>query len=309
MGVGITSYYYSIYGISVRSELLLPELGDFNDAAPDAGAAVQLLLGTVPDHLPLGVQAHPQFEHLPDDCIFRVEEIANYRVRGGTEITIQIEDGANDNDVRAFLFGSIFAALLHQRKLLPLHVSAVVAPFGTFAFTGQSGAGKSTLAATVHTLTNWPLFSDDVAVIHPKDDDHLLHAGLVRQKLWTDAIKRLEFQDAYQFKDTTRDDKYHVFDEEMFTLEPSVMTSLFMIEQSDEVSITPINGAEAFSAVTKSLHRPEYVNIFSDREAVLAQCLEIAKNTKVYRYCRPWDPGSLKTSTETLISFLKKDAN
>ena len=304
----MTSYIYLLYGLPLHSELVLPELREQNSGLVTLRVEpVQIIEGTVPKHLPNSNRANPQFEFTSDECLYRVDGIAEYWISNGSRIVVQAMPGAKDYDVRAFLFGSIIGALLHQRNLLPLHVSALESPVGVVAFTGHSGAGKSTLAAMVHRLTDWPMLCDDVAVIHPEDYGFGLHAGMVRLKLWSDAIERLDLGREERFPDSTREDKFHVFSNRMFTDAPGPMTSLFMIDVADAFSIEPVRRADAFGAITKTIYRPELIDIFNDRAKILSMCVGIAGKTKVYRYGRPWNPKSIAASTEQLIEFILKD--
>ena len=68
-------------------------------------------------------------------------------MRGGNRISFSPAAGAEETAVRLYLLGTCMGALLFQRKLLPLHGSAVVINGKAYAFVGDSGAGKSTLAA------------------------------------------------------------------------------------------------------------------------------------------------------------------
>ena len=64
-------------------------------------------------------------------------------------------------DIEILLFGPVWAALCHQRGLLPLHASAIVTRGGIAAFAGHRGAGKSTTAALL-SLLGYELVTDDV---------------------------------------------------------------------------------------------------------------------------------------------------
>ena len=70
----------------------------------------------------------------------------------------------------------MYGALLMQRKILPLHGSAVAIDGKAYAIVGDSGAGKSTLASAFLNK-GYQLLSDDVIAVSLSQMKtfHLLH--------------------------------------------------------------------------------------------------------------------------------------
>ena len=60
--------------------------------------------------------------------------------------------------------------ILMQRKILPLHGSAVAIDGKAYAFIGESGAGKSTLAAAFMNK-GYELMTDDIVAISFKHNE------------------------------------------------------------------------------------------------------------------------------------------
>lgn len=81
------------------------------------------------------------------ELLLKVDGVANYWVKEGREIVIEPGPAAEAGDVRVFLLGSAFGALLHQRGLPPFHAGAVAMEGKAVLLAGRSGVGKSTLAA------------------------------------------------------------------------------------------------------------------------------------------------------------------
>ena len=71
--------------------------------------------------------------------------------RGG-KFVVWPATGATQKDIEIFLLGPVWATLCHQRRILPLHASAIATETGIIAFAGHPGAGKSTIAAMLSTL-------------------------------------------------------------------------------------------------------------------------------------------------------------
>ena len=153
--------FYRIFGLSLGSDFDLPELLPAPETiCPD----IQVLRGTVqhPDAESPGGQG---VVSIADGIYqFEIQRVARYRVQHGTQIVVDPAAGAAAGDVRVWLLGTALGVLMHQRGLLPLHVSAVACAEGAAAFCGHSGAGKSTLAAALHQR-GLPLLTDDVALV------------------------------------------------------------------------------------------------------------------------------------------------
>jgi hypothetical protein len=128
---------YEVFGLKIRSEIPLPELQPMeNPNDPDVTIR----------RSPVAAWRNG-LEKWDDALVLAVPEVGRYRIEGGDEILVDQDRGAPDRNLRLFLLGSAFGALLHQRGLLPLHANAVQIDGKAVAFMGASGAGKSTLAA------------------------------------------------------------------------------------------------------------------------------------------------------------------
>jgi len=114
-----------VHGLQVASDLPLPELPTHVPApdgpAPDVRVhrrSIAAAAGDPPD----------RWFFVRDDgtAIMRIAGVATYAMRGGRDIDVDVEAGADAAEVRVYLLGSALGVLLHQRGELPLHVSAVV---------------------------------------------------------------------------------------------------------------------------------------------------------------------------------------
>jgi hypothetical protein len=96
--------------------------------------------------------------------LLRVPAVARYLVANGQDIWIEPAPDSVEADVRLFLLGSAFGALLPQRHILPLHASAIQTTRGAVLFVGPSGHGKSTLLAAL-LQRGYAMLADDVTGI------------------------------------------------------------------------------------------------------------------------------------------------
>ena len=149
---------YTVFGLKVRSELALPELAPDRTETP---ADVVIARGKIP-----GLKSAEAGLHVAGDAlVLVVPEVARYAIRGGSSIVVEPETAdVPETNVRLFLLGSAFGALLHQRGLLPLHANAVEIDGSAVAFMGASGSGKSTLAMWLCDQ-GFRILADDVCVV------------------------------------------------------------------------------------------------------------------------------------------------
>src|SRR5687767_37791 len=109
----------------------------------------------------VGPVSGPPGVDLQDDAlVLRIPEVASYRI-DATSILVSPAPAVPEQNLRLYLLGSAFGALLHQRGLLPLHANAVEIDGKAVAFMGASGEGKSTLAAWFHDR-GFNIIADDV---------------------------------------------------------------------------------------------------------------------------------------------------
>ena len=185
-------YRYSIAGLTTSSDIEMPGL----HAGPDGdGADVSICRGAVPERLDGATASGPTWAMSPDRFLLRIPGIARFLLSGGAQITHQLEADGEAGDLAAFLTGTVFGILLHQRGLVVLHASGVNVGGRAVLFMGPSGSGKSTLA-TALAQRGYPLVTDDFCVIGADAAGRrLVHPDGRLPKLWAQAIRHLDLAD------------------------------------------------------------------------------------------------------------------
>jgi hypothetical protein len=174
---------YTAYGLPILSGLPLPELWprDMRGAAE-----VRIRAGEVASELSGCTARSELFEVSPSRLLLRLDGVARYLVTGGDQIVIDPAPDADADSVRLFLLGSVFGALLHQRRLLPLHASAIETPKGVVLFAGLSGTGKSSLAAAFYQR-GYRVVADEICAL----DGTFVRSAAPRLLLWPDTLEEL----------------------------------------------------------------------------------------------------------------------
>lgn len=300
---------YRIFGLTVASDIPLPEATMIDPPMAEnlAETEISVELGEVPPSLPEGRICAPWLEFKGAACLLRFEGIGRFLVEQGRRIVVEKALSASYDDLRGFLFGSAFGAVVHQRGLVPLHVSAVATPKGAVAFTGESGAGKSTLAALLNKEMGWPLICDDVAVLGREADEFHLASGVNTVKLWQDALQTLDRSSEGLRRDLTRYDKFHAILAQQFFNGRLALKHLVLLKWGNELKLEPVSGRRAYQIVLAAIYRPEFAALFSNRAEVSAAAMALAATTKVTSLVRPRSSTDAKATANHIASTVCTD--
>ena len=285
---------YSGYGLLVDSALPLPDLGPevASDAPPDVVVRRGAVAAPAPD-----AQALPHGMWLEGDRIgVDVPGVGRFSADGGARITVDALPDAPADEVRLFLLGTVFGALMLQRGHLVLHGNAFRVGDACAVVLGHSGAGKSTLAAEMHRRGH-DVLSDDVV---PIDAHGRALPGWPRLKLWQDALDRLgrPSHDLRPVRATHA--KFHV-PLDRPTLPPLPVRWLYVLDRHDgPLQLTPITGAAVFTALHEHAYRNELL-VGAHRRTHLARSATLAAQARLSRVDRPRGIDSVAASADAIL--------
>ena len=269
---------YKLFGLRVISEIELPELipADVEDASE-----VTIRVGTV-----VAPGSEPGFSGTGAAKVLNVPSVARYLVSGGRWITVDAMPGALPADVRLFLLGSAFGALLLQRALLPLHANAIEMDGGAVAFMGPSGIGKSTLAAWFHDR-GFPVLADDVCVVIAGTNQRIeVLPGLPRLRLHKDALTASGRRpENYQRSFPSRADleKFDVPIAASTTSSgPIELRAIYLLIDDEQFSIAPLCGIEAMDALFANTYRGQLLAEAEMTRSHFLSCCAVLKDTPIY---------------------------
>ncbi len=179
-------YRYHAYGLDILSQL--PVTGF--EPAVVSQADVTIRLGDVPVSLPDAVNKGVLYQSTETEFLLQIDKVARYHVRNGREIVVQLLGSSSPGDISAFISGTVLGALMHQRRMLPIHASTVVYKEKCLVFAGISGSGKSTLAAAV-IRAGGSLVADDISVIDFSGEKPAVCPAFPMIRIWEDSLKHL----------------------------------------------------------------------------------------------------------------------
>jgi hypothetical protein len=268
----------ALFGLVVHSELPLPGLAGAAEDSP----RVVVRYGPIP----------PQDEHrrvTRDGALaLQIPNVGRFLISGGDSIVIDPAPDADERELRVFLLGSAFGALLHQRGLLPLHANCVEIAGRAVAFLGRSGAGKSTLAHWFQSEGH-AVLADDVSAIAPGEPPLAL-PGVPRLRLWQDALDAAGLDtDAYP-RSFAGHDKFDV-PAAAARRKPLPLGACYLLAEAadgEPHGVTRLVGLDASEALIANTYRGSFVPLLGRGESHLRSCVALARHVPVFRAARRW---------------------
>lgn len=178
---------YSTYGLTLHSELPLPEL------RVDSGQAeINIQLGKVPIHLPDAQLITPGYMANATATLVQLDTIGRCLAIEGHTLIVEPANGVDERSLRTYVLNTGLVALLQQRPVMVLQSSAIRWNDAAVLFAGIGAVGKSTLAALFADQGS-SILTDEVAVITSDDKNRpVVQPGYPALKLWPDTLARLK---------------------------------------------------------------------------------------------------------------------
>lgn len=300
-------FAYRLFGLEVLSELALPELDPAQSkeaVTPD----VVIRVGAVPKRLGGAVQIDAAVAANSDRFLLDYPPI-RFLVTGGKEIIVDRGPGASERNTRAYLLGSAFGAICHQRGLIPLHANAVVMDGRAIAFAGPSGAGKSTLAAVFHDRGR-QLLSDDVCVVKFDSEKRpLAWPGVPRIKLWPDASAATGRSGAGLEPVFDGEAKFQLrLDQRQVGPAPLAHVYLLTRRGADHpTAVKLLKGVAAFEAVSANIYRREFAGAAGIQRRLFENLIRLLSSVKIFEISRSGDLRSLAGEVEALEAHIRQE--
>ncbi|GAB3666576.1 hypothetical protein GCM10028791_42420 [Echinicola sediminis] len=297
------SYHYQVYGLNISSELELPELLPSGDQDK---TDVSIFFGDTPEGLEKCLKKGVTYEVGQSEFLFEIFDVARFYIADGKSITIRPNEGGRPDDIRLFILGTCFGAILHQRQVLPIHASAIEHQGEAVLFMGSSGAGKSTTASAFR-LTGHSAITDDVCPIKIIDGLPYAVPGYPQSKLGEDAMESLAIDKSQYGLVREGIGKRAVRYREGFASEPVRIKACYLlkIEKSAEATeMETIIDSDRFIALKSNVYRKHIAESMKLQFHLLSTIGSIANNCKIKTVKRPQD-----SSIDEVMAVIKQDLN
>jgi hypothetical protein len=240
-----------------------------------------------------------------NEFAMQVEGVGSFYACNGSEVEYAPAEGAATASVELYLNGSVYGAVLHQRKILPIHGSSFVWKERGIMLCGESGAGKSALTAAF-SMAGAQFLTDDVTPVDFANGKPEILPLSDRIKLRGDSLLQLKQEKEGLTSIVPGNNKFY------FPMEKSVhrnypLHRVYIIEPADLKSIETIilQGIESFIAIRNEVYRWEYLQAMPETESgYLEKLLVMSRTIVVTRVKRP-----AGISIAGMMDFLKKELN
>jgi hypothetical protein len=277
---------YTISGLHLRSDIELPELA----AAPETAgqAEVSLTLGETPERLENPVNRGVLYEAAPSQFFLKMPNIARYWVCNGNEILITPESGSLLEELRLFLLGTVWAALLHQRGLLVLHASGILTPQGAVLLMGRSSAGKSSLAAAFYQR-GYPVLGDDTIAVDVVAGQPLAYPAFAQLRLWPDMLHELGIGPEETLPMRPKLPKRIFPTSNGFNPAPQPLRAIYLLgaDIETELKLEKAQGMGRFSTLLNNTFREKFLSGLGVRPQHFQKVSQVAQKTPVATLIRP----------------------
>jgi energy-coupling factor transporter ATP-binding protein EcfA2 len=205
-----------------------------------------------------------------------------FRVRGGSEIAIDVPPGIDERALRLAIVGPLLGVILTQRGRFVLHASTVAIDGRAVAFAGPSGRGKSTLVAAL-TRAGHPLIADDMTVIDTSLPLPVVQPGFPRVKLWPDSAEALaEDVEALPLIHPERT-KRSLRMAEAFHPAAVPLARCYLLEDGDTETSTAIAGSECILSLVRLTYQASWMHESGASGSNLLNCGALARSGVVRR--------------------------
>lgn len=243
----IFPYKYRAYGLSIASQI--PVTGF--EPAPVDNPDVVIRVGDVPENLVNAINQTNFYQSNAREFLLKTPKVGNIYIGNGKEIVVQPAVDQSDSNLSAYIVGMAFGAIMHQRRLLPLHASTVVYKEKCLVFAGRSGAGKSTIAAALIAV-GASLVADDVSVVDFTNETPAIRPAFPTMKIWADSLQHVGI-DTKELTPVQNEAHKYYLPVEQFCNQLAAIRQVFVLLPQDRtgIEIKQLTGIDKFQALKK----------------------------------------------------------
>lgn len=281
--------FYSAYGLDIESAVALPDLlRTFGkpQVKISYGNAVAGFQAVNAGQTAVFERRGCRIQTSERSMLLEWESVGKVLVRDGREVIVEPEKSVSESDLQPFLTGPVLSVILHQRKKLVLHASAVIIGGAAAVFLGAKGEGKSTLAACLQT-DGHALISDDIVPVGFEQNTARTYSGYPKIKLFADSVEAVGASTANLPLIHRRAEKFSYDGAKNFSTAPVPLGAIYILSSGTETKIKRLDWQSSFIELTRHSHLNRFLKALNNRRRHFEQCRELVQTVPIYELQRP----------------------
>lgn len=297
---------YKAFGFNITSEISLPELPKKN-ILNEEKIDIVIELADLTNLTKELEEQKRNFVIKEKKVIFKIPNTATYCVEDGGKILVSPMEGSNEDHIRLYILGTCIGAILLQRKIIPLHGSAIEIDGKAYAIVGDSGAGKSTLASAFLNK-GFQLLSDDVIPVSlSTNNTPMVTPAYPQQKLWLESLNAFGMETKNYRPIFERETKFAIPVTSQFSSESLPLAGVIELVKTETsgIVIEPILNLQRLHILFNHTYRNFLIDSLGLREWHFNVTATIANKIQVYQLQRPIN----QFTANELTSLIQKTIN
>ncbi|MGP4074909.1 HPr kinase/phosphorylase [Halobacillus sp. K22] len=247
------TFSYQIFGLNISSDFEL-----FNRSLQINGTpAIQVEELDLVDKRLKELKEAQYYKIERNSALFYIPDVAIFLVENGRNIYYTSLTSKRRDHIPLYILGTCMGIILMQRRILPLHGSAISIDGKAYAIVGDSGAGKSTLAS-VFLKRGHKLLSDDVIPVSFSEEGvPMVTPAYPQQKLWQEIMDHFGLESSGYEPIIDRETKFKVPVVDQFEERQLPLAGVIELTKSedDQIYMEPIQDLYRFSTLYNHTYR------------------------------------------------------
>ena len=297
---------YRAFGFSIMSEIPLPQLPQL-DIEVETNIDIVITKDDLTKKWMELVEEKHVFFVKKNLMMYKFGEVAIFAVQDGNRIIVSPLKDFDEDTAGIVILGTCMGAILMQRKVLPLHGSAIEINGKAYAFVGDSGAGKSTLARAFINKGH-RLLTDDVIAVSLKSNTPYVTPSYPQQKLWRDSLNSFGIK-TDDFKSLLgRENKFCVPVSSNYFTEPLPLAGIVELVKTEakDISIRPIEDLKRFYTFYYHTYRNFVIHKSGLMDWHFHTSAKILKQIEMYQLQRPNSGFSASQLVSKVLNTINK---
>jgi hypothetical protein len=278
---------YKAFGLSIKSEIPLPQLPRLGT---DVGSNIDVVV-TKGDFSKkwFDLVGENQIVYIEENFImYKFGDIGIFKIEDGNKISVFPLKDFDEDTAGVIILGTCMGAILIQRKVLPLHGSAVAINGKAYAIVGDSGAGKSTLARGFIN-SGFRILTDDVIAVSLKDNIPCVTPSYPQQKLWRDSLTSFGIKTDDFTSILGRANKFCVPISKHYFSNPLPLAGIIELIKTEmkDTIISPIENLKRFYTFYYHTYRNNFIHKSGLMDWHFQTSAKILKQVDMYQLQRP----------------------